>query len=145
MRRILAFGVFDGLHPGHLTFLAQARRLGDALTVVLTRDAVAARAKGRKPRIPFRERMRLVAALRVVDAVVAGDPPRRYGACLKRLKPDVVAVGYDQMHDLRKFRTRLRALGLPKTRVVRLKEHHGHRYHSSKLGKLDMTNGAPDS
>lgn len=133
MTRVLAFGVFDGLHPGHLAFLTQARRLGDELTVVVTRDAAAAQEKGRLPRIPLRDRVRLVAALRVVDRAIPGDPPNRYGACLKRLKPDVIAVGYDQRWDAAAFEKRLSALGLPNTRVVRLREYGGHRYHSRML------------
>lgn len=131
--RVLAFGVFDGLHPGHLALLEHARQFGDELVVVVTRDAAAEREKGRKPRIPLRERMRLVASLRVVDRVIPGDPPNRYGTCLKRLKPDTIAVGYDQRWDAVAFRKRLVALGLPKTRVVRLKAYRGSRYHSSIL------------
>ena len=133
MTRILAFGVFDGLHPGHLAFLEQAKWLGDELVVVVTRDAAATRGKGRRPRIPLRERMRLIAALRVVDRVVAGDPPKRYGACLKAMKPDVIAIVFDQRCDISAFKERLRALALSATRVVRLKEYKGHRYHSSRL------------
>ena len=133
MTRVLAFGVFDLLHPGHLAFLKQARRLGDELVVVVTRDAVAEREKGRRPRLTARERVRLVADIRWVDRVVLGDPPHRYFTVLRRMKPDVIALGYDQPCDISAFHTVLRSLGLPRTRIVRLKEYQGHRYHSSKL------------
>lgn len=133
MQRILAFGVFDGLHPGHLAFLKQARQLGDELVVVVTRDDIAEREKGRRPRILARDRVRLVAAVRMVDRVVLGDLPSTYGAVLRRLKPSIIAMGYDQRCDLPEFRARLRSLGLPTTRIIRLKEYQGHRYHSNQL------------
>ncbi len=133
MRRVLAFGVFDLIHPGHLAFLRQAKRLGDELVVVVTRDDAAEREKGRRPRLNARERMGLVAGVRWVDRVVIGDPPQRYFTVIRRLKPDIIALGYDQPCDIPAFRNVLRSLGLPKTRVVRLREYKGHRYHTSKL------------
>ncbi|MBI4450075.1 FAD synthase [Candidatus Uhrbacteria bacterium] len=135
MRRVLAFGVFDLIHPGHLAFLRQAKRLGDELVVVVTRDDAAEREKGRRPRLTAKERAQLIASVRWVDRVVIGDPPKRYFSVIRRLKPNIIALGYDQPCDISAFRTILRSLGLPKTRVVRLREHKGHRYHSSKLGR----------
>lgn len=94
-RRVVAFGVFDLLHPGHAAFLRRARRLGDALVVVVARDARVRREKGRAPVFTERERRALVAALRSVDRAVLGDPAGRWTA-LRRLKPSVIALGYDQ-------------------------------------------------
>jgi len=133
MKRVLAFGVFDLLHPGHLAFLRQARRLGDELVVVVTRDDAATREKGRRPRLTARERMRLVSGVRWVDRAVIGDPPERYFAVIRRLKPNIIALGYDQPCSVSAFHETLRSLGLPKTRLERLKEYRGHRYHSRKL------------
>ncbi|MDP3770935.1 MAG: adenylyltransferase/cytidyltransferase family protein [bacterium] len=133
MKRVLAFGVFDLIHPGHLAFLRQARRLGDELIVVVTRDDAAEREKGRRPRLTVRERMGLVAGVRWVDRVVIGDPPHRYFSVLRLLKPDVIALGYDQPCDIPAFRRTLASLGLPAPRVVRLRAHAGGRYHTSVL------------
>lgn len=144
MTRILAFGVFDLLHPGHLAFLRQAKPprarkrlqvsfLEAELVVAITRDDVAKQEKGRRPRLSVRERMELVAGVRWVDRVVMGDPPERYFSVIRRLKPDIIALGYDQPCDIPAFRKTLRSLGLPHTRIVRLKEYKGHRYHSSRL------------
>jgi glycerol-3-phosphate cytidylyltransferase-like family protein len=80
--------------------------------------------------------MRLVAAVRWVDRVVAGDPLQRYFSAIRRLKPDVIAVGHDQPCDIPAFRVTLRSLDLPHTRLVRLKEYQGHRYHSSTLRSI---------
>lgn len=133
MKRVLVFGVFDLLHPGHLAFLKQAKWLGGELVVVVTRDDAAEREKGRRPRLTAKERIELVSGVRWVDRAVIGDPRGRYFSVIRRLKPDVIAVGYDQPCDVPAFRKTLRSLGLPRTRIARLKEHKGHRYHSSRL------------
>ena len=141
MIRVLAFGVFDLLHPGHIAFLKQAKRLGDGrtpteaseLVVVVTRDEVVEREKGRKPKLLAKERVTLITGVRWVDRAVIGDPPSKYFSVIRRFRPDVIAVGYDQPCNVPAFRVMLRSLGLPRTRVVRLKEHRGHRYHSSVL------------
>ncbi len=132
-RRVLAFGVFDLIHPGHLAFLRQAKRFGDELVVVVTRDDVAKKEKGRRPRLTARERVELVAGVRWVDRVVIGDPPHRYFSVIRRFKPDIIALGYDQPCDLPAFRKILRSLGFTGTRVVRLRAHTGRVHHSSLL------------
>ena len=69
MKKVMAFGTFDGLHPGHLNFLKQARRLGDSLVVVVARDANVRKIKGRFPRLGEGERLRKVASSFQVPAV----------------------------------------------------------------------------
>ncbi len=133
MKRVLAFGVFDLLHPGHLAFLRQAKRLGDELVVVVTRDDAAELENGSRPRLTAPERVGLVAGVRWVDRAVLGDSPQRYFSVLRRLKPNTIALGYDQRCDIRAFQHTLASLGLPMTRVVRLRESRGHRLHSSIL------------
>ncbi len=94
-KRVVAFGVFDLLHPGHLAFLAAARKRGDELVVVVTRDARARAEKGRAPVFDERERLVMVRSLRMVDRAVLGDPPGCWRV-LDRLRPDAIAVGHDQ-------------------------------------------------
>jgi len=89
-------GVFDLLHRGHVTYLAQARALGAALLVALNGDASARRlGKGPdRPLNPLEDRMALVAALEAVDAVTWFDddsPLALIGACV----PDVLVKGGD--------------------------------------------------
>ena len=132
-RRVLAFGVFDGLHPGHLAFLRQAKRLGGTLVVVVTRDAVVLREKGKHTLLTERERVELVRAVRMVDSAVLGDPPERYFSVIRRLRPAVIALGYDQRCDLPAFRATLASLGLSGTRVVRCRARQGHRLHHRLL------------
>lgn len=94
-RVVLANGVFDLLHVGHVRMLAAARALGDCLVVAVNGDASvrAARGPGR-PLVPARERAELLAALAVVDHVVVFDEPD-VGALLERLRPDIHAKGRD--------------------------------------------------
>lgn len=93
--KVVAFGVFDLLHPGHLKFLESAAKLGSSLTVVVTRDARVIADKGREPVFSERERLAMVKALRVVDEAILGDRPGEY-TVLGKVKPDTVALGHDQ-------------------------------------------------
>lgn len=89
-------GVFDLLHRGHVTYLAQARVLGAALLVALNGDASARRlAKGDgRPVNTLEDRMALVAALESVDAVTwfDGDTP---SALIELVRPEVLVKGGD--------------------------------------------------
>lgn len=95
MKKVVVFGVLDLLHPGHLYFLREARKHGDNLTVVVTRDARVIDEKNRRPIFSERERLAMVQALRMVGQAVLGDPTGQWSV-LKRLQPDVVCIGYDQ-------------------------------------------------
>lgn len=100
MKRVVAFGTFDILHPGHIAFLEAARRLGTHLTVVVARDATVRREKGRLPVFNERDRLAVVRSLRCADRALLGDRPGKWRV-LRRIRPDVVAIGFDQneQHD----------------------------------------------
>ncbi len=88
-------GVFDLLHPGHVRYLQDARREGDALVVGINSDRSVRAIKGpSRPITPERERAEVVAALACVDAVVIfdEDDPHRI---ISRLQPDVLVKGAD--------------------------------------------------
>jgi len=70
MRTVLTFGTFDVLHVGHVSILERARALGDRLVVGVSSDALNLAKKGRRPVYPEADRLRLIAALRCVDAVL---------------------------------------------------------------------------
>lgn len=99
MTTVLASGVFDLIHYGHIRFLEEAKRQGgpDArLIVVVARDETVIRLKGRKPIIPEDQRRALVEALKVVDEALLGYEDIDFASVIERLKPDIVAVGHDQ-------------------------------------------------
>jgi rfaE bifunctional protein nucleotidyltransferase chain/domain len=89
-------GVFDLLHRGHVTYLAQARALGAALLVALNGDASARRlGKGDgRPVNGLEDRMALVAALEAVDAVTWFDEDTP-AALIEVLRPEVLVKGGD--------------------------------------------------
>ena len=103
------------------------------MVVVIARDAAVEREKGRRPRLTAAARVELVAGVRWVDRAIIGDPPKRYFSVIRRWKPDVIVIGYDQTCNVPAFRKILQSLGLSATRVVRLKAYKGDRYHTRKL------------
>ena len=118
MVRVMATGVFDLLHPGHIHYLSEAKKLGDELVVVVARDSTAERLKHR-PIVPEAQRLEMVAALKPVDRAMLGHEGNIYDI-LTEIRPDVIALGYDQAHDEAKIQEEARKRGLPHTKVVRL-------------------------
>jgi rfaE bifunctional protein nucleotidyltransferase chain/domain len=95
LRVVLANGLFDMLHVGHVRYLEGARRLGDLLIVAVNDDRSARRLRGPgRPVVPGRDRARLIAALRCVDAVVIFGGPTVV-PILTRIRPAVHCKGTD--------------------------------------------------
>jgi len=134
MTRIMVFGTFDIVHPGHEDFFRQARALApdSYLIVSIARDSVATRVKGFAPR--HSESMRVAHVLQndLVDEAVLGDESG-YIKHIQVNQPDFIALGYDQKGEFVDTLERdLREFGL-QTRVVRLKPHEPERYKTSRL------------
>jgi rfaE bifunctional protein nucleotidyltransferase chain/domain len=94
-RVVFTNGCFDLLHPGHIRYLQEARRLGDALIVALNSDRSVRELKGeRRPILNQNERSEVMAALGCVDYVTIFDAstPREIIAALL---PDVLVKGGD--------------------------------------------------
>lgn len=132
-KRVLVFGTFDLLHPGHLWFLNEARKYGNELLVVVARDA---RVRGHKQKPVFNqnERLALVRSLKPVDHAVLGDLPGRW-EIIKKLKPDIICLGYDQSIDHPGIQKQLNALRKRPT-IIKLKARLPRRFTSSRLRKL---------
>ena len=98
-RTVFTNGVFDLIHPGHLTYLAQARGLGQRLIVGVNTDASVRRLKGdRRPVMPLAARMQLLAGLFYVDGVIAFDEDTPLDL-ITALRPDVLVKGGDYAAD----------------------------------------------
>jgi D-beta-D-heptose 7-phosphate kinase/D-beta-D-heptose 1-phosphate adenosyltransferase len=111
-------GVFDILHPGHVRYLGDARRLGDLLIVGVNSDR-SARALGKAPNRPINpeaERAEVLAALEAVDAVVTFDEETPH-AIITAIQPDVLVKGADWGEDAIVGRDVVEARG---GRVVRI-------------------------
>ncbi len=96
---VIASGVFDLIHYGHIKFLESAKSKGgpDAeLIVVVARDSTAKRLKGQHTILPEEERRAIVESLKPVDKAILGYEGLDVPAIIENYKPDIIAVGYDQ-------------------------------------------------
>ena len=96
---VLASGVFDLLHLGHVKFLEEAKKAGGKnaeLIVIIARDSTVEQAKGSKPIMSENQRRTLVESLKVVDEAVLGLENFDIGEVIKSIKPNVIALGHDQ-------------------------------------------------
>jgi len=110
MVRVMASGVFDILHPGHLHYLEQAKRMGDELVVVVACDDTVRRLK-HEPVTPQEMRRRMVESLRVVDMALIGHQGDMF-EIVKEIRPDIIALGYDQEFNEEDLRSKLLERGL---------------------------------
>jgi len=122
MKTVLAFGCFDILHVGHLEFLKRCKELGDRLVVVVARDSTIRKGKGREPFFDEEARRMLVESLDFVETAFLGneDGEAEKYKVIGELKPDVIALGYDQQEAEEKLKQKLSEMGL-KAEVVRVK------------------------
>jgi FAD synthetase len=121
-RVVLASGVFDLLHLGHVKFLEEAKKAGGEnakLVVIVARDSTVKDTKRRKPIMPENQRRALVESLRVVDAAVLGIENFDIGEVIESVKPDVIALGYDQVDMEQRVREYVNRHGL-NVNVVRV-------------------------
>lgn len=95
---VLVGGVYDILHPGHLAALTEAKTYGDVLVVVVATDITVETLKGRRPIFPQEDRRILVDSLKPVDTAILGyeDVGMGYEQVIGEVKPDIIALGYDQ-------------------------------------------------
>ncbi len=118
IRVVLAGGTFDIIHPGHVYTLESAASLGDVLVVVVARDSTVERNKGRPPLHGEDLRLKLVSALKPVDVAILGST-RDIMDTVELVRPDVIALGYDQLHSEEALEAEGAARGL-RFEVVRL-------------------------
>jgi FAD synthetase len=117
MVRVIASGVFDLLHPGHLYYLKEAKKLGDELVVVVATDNTVRKRK-HEPITPQEMRLEMVEALKPVDKAVLGHEDDMFRT-VEEIKPDIIALGYDQDFDEGKLKEELKKRGMD-TDVVRV-------------------------
>ena len=97
LRIVLAGGVFDIIHPGHISTLNAAKALGDVLVVVVATDNTAVKMKKRRPLHSQEQRKELVNSLKVVDLCLIGQENDIFKT-VNLVKPQIIALGYDQVH-----------------------------------------------
>lgn len=118
--RVMAVGVFDLLHAGHLHYLQQAKSLGNHLTVVVAHDDTV-RLRKHEPVTNHDLRRRMVDGLKPVDDAIIGNPPDvSIFEILPKVNPDIIALGYDQEHAEDSIKTKLQELGYNSITVTRV-------------------------
>ena len=120
MTRVMAVGIFDLLHAGHLHYVEQAKSLGEELVVVIAHDETVRKQK-HEPVTGQDLRRRMVEGLKPVDKAVIGNPPGvPIFEILGKIKPNLIALGYDQKHSIDAIRKGLDKHGFEDVEVTRV-------------------------
>lgn len=104
-KKVIVFGTFDLLHAGHENMFEQAHALGDYVVTVIARDETVRKIKGQYPCYNERQRVKNLKNANFVDKVILGNLGDKYDI-IKKIRPDVIALGYDQFaftYQLEKF------------------------------------------
>ena len=120
MTRVMAVGIFDLLHAGHLHYVEQAKSLGEELVVVIAHDETVRKQK-HEPVTGQELRRRMVEGLKPVNKAIIGNPPGvPIFDILKKIDPDLIALGYDQKHSIDAIRKGLDQHGFEHVKVTRV-------------------------
>jgi len=122
MVKVMASGTFDLLHLGHIYYLKEAKKLGDQLAVVVATDLTVRKLK-HEPINNENIRLDLVKELKMVDETHLGHEGDMY-EIVEEIKPEIIALGYDQIHDEKKIKADLKKRKID-AKVVRLREYKG--------------------
>ena len=136
-KTVIAFGSFDIIHPGHLHYLRGASSYGN-LVVVVARDESVEKLKGRKPLMDENSRLEMIGSIKFVHRAMLGHKIRKWNEIyniLLDVRPDVIALGYDQKVDMNYLVRFLEENGL-NAKIVRITPFKGAKFKSSKLRKL---------
>ncbi len=127
----MLFGTFDILHVGHIHLFEQAKKYGDQLFVVVARDKNVKKNKLAKPVFTEKERIKILQNIKLIDKVVLGSETDYYQV-IKKNKPDVIALGYDQKDYVSGLEEFLEKNKL-NTKIIRLKSYQPQRLKSHKI------------
>ena len=132
----MAFGTFDIFHQGHEHYLNKAKELGEYLIVVIARDKTVKVIKNEAPLNSEKKRLKTVEMSGIADKVILGFHGDKHKV-LKKYKPDVIALGYDQFVFTQKLKKTLIDLKLDAT-VERIDAHQPKVFKSSLLKKIAL-------
>lgn len=131
--KVIIAGTFDRLHAGHRHFFAQAAKHG-SVTAIVARDKNVQRIKGKPPSDSERTRLLRVAHDPHISRALLGDP-KDFLRPIIREKPDIIALGYDQItFSITKLKSLLQAKKL-QPKIIRLKSFQPKKYKTSLLNK----------
>ncbi|HAE36735.1 MAG: FAD synthase [Candidatus Nomurabacteria bacterium GW2011_GWF2_35_66] len=134
-KKILIFGVFDGVHEGHLSFINEAREQGSQLVAIVTRDSMVEKMKGKLPKYNEVERIKNLLEIPEVDRVLLGDLDMGTYNILKEVAPDIVFLGYDQNELFDDLNLKIKEGYLNNIEILQGSPHKADTHHSSILNK----------
>ena len=133
-KKVLVFGTFDGIHPGHIFFLTEAAKLGKLTVSIASNDIV----KSLKLKIPLdeKDRKNQIEKLGIASKVIIGDQKPRTWSIIKKEQPDIIAVGYDQKKFYDALKKDYKEINTP-FKIVKIKSLKPHIYKSRLLHKRE--------
>jgi FAD synthetase len=134
-RTVVIFGVFDGIHEGHLYLIKEAKKQGNRLVAIVARDEIVKELKGRVPKKNEVERINALLLVADVDLVLLGDPELETYNTLKEVSPSVVFIGYDQKALFDSINKMMKKGSLPKMEVIQGEPYKPEIFHSSIMNK----------
>jgi FAD synthetase len=120
MVKVMATGTFDLLHMGHIYYLKEAKKLGDMLIVIVACDSTVRKMK-HEPVNPEKLRLNLIKELKIVDEAYLGNKDDMY-KLVEEIKPDIIALGYDQIHNDKIIRKNIEKRNI-NSKIVRLSKY----------------------
>lgn len=132
MKKVMASGTFDLLHPGHVIYLEHAKALGgegSKLCVVVARDSTVKKRK-KIPIVNENQRLKMIKYLKPVDEAVLGNENKDILKIVEEIDPDIIAIGQDQTHNVEQLQKAIDERSL-KAKVKRVEAYH--------TGTLDST------
>jgi FAD synthetase len=134
-KKVVIFGVFDGIHEGHLFLINEAKRQGGHLVATVARDSIIKELKGKLPKYSEEDRVKKLLSINDIDLVLLGDPKRETYNVLKEVKPDIIFLGYDQKKLFDNINKMIKRGDLPKMEILQGSPFKPEIYHSSILNK----------
>ncbi|MDO8558177.1 MAG: adenylyltransferase/cytidyltransferase family protein [bacterium] len=129
----MVFGVFDRLHPGHLFFLRRASSYGDRLIAIVARASAVSMLKKKIPSDPEKTRLKGLRRLDAVWRAILGDREQGTYTVVRKYKPAVICLGYDQRALGRDIREKIKFGMLPRIRLIRIRAYRPEKYHTRLL------------
>jgi len=132
-KKVIIFGVFDGLHEGHHNFIEQASKYGEEIYAIVAQDQVVERLKNKKTKHNQKQRLSFLSSHPLVNQAFLGDGEEGEYLSVKSINPNLICLGYDQKALGLDLQSKIDSGYLPLIKIVFLEAYQPNKYHSSLL------------
>lgn len=129
------FGVFDGIHEGHFYLIDEAKKSANKLVAIVTPDEIVKELKHKLPKYNEKERLNFLRGIPSIDDATLGDDTNGTYSILKKINPDLVFLGYDQIELFNDLNEKIDSGELKGIKIIIGKSYHPEKFHSSILNK----------